>query len=89
MSDASVRLQATLGYHSMPSLLVASPSKLIWRVSDNVETKELLTNAKGKLGLLRPVITKTAEKDAAVNLARGTFPNPKMPRDEGDGCYLV
>jgi hypothetical protein len=59
-SNASSRLRATLGYHSMPSLLVASPSGLTWRVSDNGKTKGLLTNAKDKVGLLHPVITETA-----------------------------
>src|ERR1700726_1173266 len=64
-SNASSRLRATLGYHSMPSLLVASPSGLTWRVSDNGKTKELLTNAKDRLGLLHPVITHHGRKNGS------------------------
>ena len=60
MSNASFHPQATRGFHSMQSLLVASQSRLTRLVSGNGEMNKSLTNAKDRLGLWRQVITETA-----------------------------
>jgi hypothetical protein len=56
MSNASFHPQATRGFHSTQSLLVANQSRLTWLISGNGEMNKSLTNAKDRLGLWRQVI---------------------------------
>src|ERR1700735_4883880 len=53
MSNASFHPQATRGFHSMQSLLVASQSRLTRLVSGNGEMNKSLTNAKARHGFYR------------------------------------